>query len=68
MPKEKEDFRPIYETLRERFPGRDVISLPEAAKVVGMKSETYRADPTWPRFYTGKHAKVHLAALARRMS
>lgn len=68
MPREKEDYRPIYETLREHFPGQEVITLPQAAKIVGMKPETYRADTSWPRFYTGKHAKVSLAALARRMA
>jgi len=68
MPRETEDYRLIYEALRERFPGRDAITLPQAAAVVGMKPENYRSDPTWPRFYTGQHAKVALAALARRMS
>jgi len=68
MPRETVDYRPIYETLLDMFAGRVAITIPEAAKVVGMKPETYRADPTWPKFYTGKHGKVALAALARRMS
>lgn len=68
MPREKEDFRSTLELLQQLFPGEAAITIPQAAKVVGIKPETYRADMSWPRFYTGKHAKVNLAALARRMS
>lgn len=68
MPKETEDYRLILEGLLERFPGQEVITIPQAAKVIGMKPETYRADPTWPKFRAGKHARVNLRALARRMT
>lgn len=68
MPKEKEDYRANLELLQQLYPGAAAISLPEAARVVGMKPDRYRADQSWPRFYTGKHARVSLASLARRMS
>lgn len=68
MPKEKEDYRANLEMLQGLYPGRATISIPEAAKIVGKKADTYRADPSWPRVMIGRQAVVSLAALARRLS
>ena len=68
MPKEKEDYRLILEGLLERFPGREAITIPQAAKILGVKPESYRADDTMPKFTVGQRQVVSLRALARRMT
>ena len=68
MPREKEGFRDNLAVLMEMFPGRATITIPEAARVIGMKPETYRADRSWPRVSKGKQEVVSLGDLARRIS
>lgn len=68
MPREKEAYRDNLEILRDMFPGRITISIPEAAKAIGMKPENYRADRSWPRIAKGKQEVVSLGDLARRVS
>lgn len=68
MPKEKEGYRDNLAVLKELFPGRVTVSIPEAAKVIGMKPENYRADTSWPRVTKGKREIVSLGDLARRIS
>lgn len=68
MPREKEGYRDNLAILRELFPGRITITIPEAAGVIGMKPETYRADKSWPRIQKGKQEIVSLGDLARRVS
>ena len=68
MPREKEGYRDNLAILREMFPGQITITIPEAAKAIGMKPETYRADKSWPRVSKGKQEVVSLGDLARRIS
>ena len=68
MPKEKEGCRDNLAILREMFPGRLTISIPEAARAVGMKADNYRADKSWPRIFKGKQEVVSPGDLARRVS
>lgn len=65
MPREKETFRDNLESLRDRFPGKEQISVPEAAKYLGVTKERIFADPTFPRRQLGQQSIVILVNFAR---
>lgn len=65
MAREKETYRENLESLREAFPGREQISVPEAAKYLGVTKERIFADPTFPRRTLGKQSIVVLVNFAR---
>ena len=65
MPREKETFRDNLESLRERFPGREQISVPEAAKYLGVAKEHIMSDKTFPVRTLGQHHIVVLVNFAR---
>lgn len=68
MPKEKEDYRLNLERLEARFPGREAITIPEAAAFLGVKYERLKYDPTFPRVKVGKQEVMMIAPFARRIS
>lgn len=65
MPREKETYRDNLEELRARFPGREVISVPEAAGYLGVTKERIFGDETFPRRTLGKQTSVVLVNFAR---
>lgn len=67
MPREKEGFREQLQRLTEMYPGREMISLPEACKVTGCYRRTLLQDKTFPRKKMGNIYKIPLVALARWM-
>lgn len=54
MAREKETYRDNLEALRERFPGKEQISIPEAAEYLGVDVRRIRCDPTFPKKQFGK--------------
>ena len=68
MGREKETFRDNLESLRAQFPGREQISVPEAAKYLGVTKERIFSDPTFPRRTLGKNSIVVLVNFARWLS
>lgn len=72
MAREKEGFRDQLQALMDRFPGRDVIDIKEAAQVIGCHARTLREDKTFPVIKIGKPkgngpCRVSLVQLARWM-
>lgn len=72
MPREKEGFRDQLQALIERFPGREMIDLKEAAELVGCCTRTLREDKSFPVIKIGNPrghgpCRVSLVALARWM-
>ena len=65
MPREKETYRDNLESLRAHFPGREQISVPEAAKYLGVSKERILSDPTFPRRTLGQQNIVVLVNFAR---
>jgi hypothetical protein len=65
MPREKETYRENLEELRARFPGRETISVPEAAAYLGVTKERLFADETFPKRPIGKQTSVVLVNFAR---
>ena len=65
MAREKETFRDNLESLRERFPGREQISIPEAAAYLGVTKERIVSDETFPKRTLGKNTIVVLVNFAR---
>lgn len=51
--------------FRELFPDRACITIPQAARAVGMDADSMRADPTLPVFKVGSRRKVEITSLAR---
>lgn len=68
MPREKETYRLILAELREHFPGRNAVTIPEAAEYLGVKYDRLKADATFPRVTIGKQQVMLLAALAHRLT
>ncbi len=71
MPREKEGFRDQLQRLMERYPGREVIYIQEAATLLGVCVRTLREDKTFPQKKTGGRTGkvlVPLVGLARWMS
>lgn len=65
MPREKETYRDNLEALRERFPGREIISVPEAAGYLGVSKDRIFRDETFPKRALGKQTSVVLVNFAR---
>ena len=68
MPREPENYRIVLEGLRQYFPGKEAVTIPEAADYIGVKYERLKYDPTYPRFKCGKQEKMLLTLLAKRLS
>ena len=73
MPKEKEGFRDQLQNLMDRFPGREVIDIKEAAVLLEVHQDTLKRDKTFPYIKMGQRrgnspCKVMLVQLARWMS
>lgn len=71
VPREKEGFRDQLQNLMDRFPGREVIDLKEAAAMLEVCPRTLKVNKTFPaKKMGGKTAKyiVPLVGLARWMS
>lgn len=68
MPREKEDFRENLARLTERFPGREAISIQEAAPILGRCVRTLVDDKKFPKIKIGSSWSVPLVGLARWLS
>lgn len=68
MSREKEDFRENLARLTERFPGREAISIQEAAPVVGRCVKMLSYDKSFPKRKVGNRWSVPLVGLARWLS
>lgn len=68
MPREKEDFREALARLTERFPGREAISIKEAAPLVNRCEKALRYAPDFPKRKIGNIWYVPLVGLARWLS
>ncbi len=58
MSREKSTYRANLEELRERFPGKEQITLPDAARYLGMDVRRLRADPTFPAKAVGNKKQM----------
>lgn len=65
MPREKETFRDNLESLRAYFPGRETITIPEAAAYLGIDRDRLLRDETFPRRKVCGHYVIVLVNLAR---
>lgn len=65
MPREKETFRDNLASLREAFPGKEVITMPEASRYLGIDRRRLIADETFPKRLLGGNYVVVLVNLAR---
>ncbi len=65
MPREKETYRDNLESLRASFPGKEQISVPEAARYLGVTKERIFADDTFPKRKLGCQYIVVLVNFAR---
>ena len=73
MSREKEGFREQLQALMDRFPGREVIDIKEAADVLGCCTRTLRDSKDFPIIKLGSPrghgpCRVSLVQLARFMS
>lgn len=69
--REKENFREQLQRLMDRYPGREVIDIKEAADMLGVHPRTLRTDDSFPqRKIGGKTGPVvvPLVGLARWLS
>lgn len=62
---EKATFHDHLTRLREVFPDRECISIPQAAKFYGCNPNTLRQDKTFPAKKVGRYHKVTLINFAR---
>lgn len=72
MAREKEGFREQLQALMDRFPGREVIDLKEAAQLLGCCVRTLRENEDFPVIKIGNPkgngpCRVSLVQLARWM-
>lgn len=67
MPREKEGFRDQYQTLSERFQGREAITLNESCEILGLDRKALLGSKDFPARKVGKRYIVPLVALARWM-
>ena len=68
MPREKEGFREQLARLTEKFPDREMITLPEACEVTGCYRQTLLRDKSFPRKKMGAVYRIPLVQLARWLS
>lgn len=67
MPREKEGFHEQYQILRQRFDDREVITMDESCKLLGLDRDALRNDKTFPAKKVGKKYIIPLVSLARWM-
>ena len=65
MPREKETYRENLASLREAFPGREQISVSEAARYLGVNKRRILADDSFPKRMLGQQFIVVLVNFAR---
>lgn len=73
MSREKEGFRDQLQNLMDKYPGREVIDIKEAAALLDVHQDTLKRDKTFPYIKMGKKrgngpCRVALVQLARWMS
>lgn len=68
MAREREGYRPVLEELHSAFPGKSVLTLPEAAKFLGKDRRTLLKDKAFPAQMIGGRYAVPVTALARYIS
>lgn len=68
MPREKEDYRENLARLTERFPGRDTITITEAAALLGRCARTIRESKSIPKVKMEREYLIPLVGLARWLS
>lgn len=73
MPREKELYRDNLQMLRERFPGKETISIQEASKIVGVSRQSLVANKDFPKIDIGNgskncHWRVPIIKLASYLS
>lgn len=68
MPRERECYRDNLANLRDRYPGKEAISLNEAAAYLGAKRERLLGDETFPWRKLGGQYIVVLVNFARWLS
>ena len=64
MAREAKYFRDNLESLRAYFPGKEMVSVPEAARYLGTTKESLFADDTFPILRLGKQSRVVLVNMA----
>lgn len=62
---EKATFNAHLSRLQEVFPGKETITIPDAAKFCGCDPRTLRADRSFPAKKFGNKMKVSVINLAR---
>lgn len=68
MAREKPDFREQLDRLLQRFPGREMIEVKEAAAVIGCDFRTLVRDKNFPTRQLGTRYVVPLVSMARWMA
>ncbi|WP_312611331.1 helix-turn-helix domain-containing protein [Oscillibacter sp.] len=66
--REKAGFRDQYQTLRERFADREVITIEESSALLGLDRRVLLNNGEFPAKKVGKKYIIPLVALARWMS
>lgn len=64
MAREKEGFRELYGALIERFPGREAITMKEAADVLSVSLDVIAESRDFPKKKIGRRVIVPLVKLA----
>lgn len=57
-------YKETLEMLRDMFPGRAIVSIPEAAAAIGANPQSLREDPSLAKTRYGKQKRIALPALA----
>ena len=68
MAREKPEFREQLERLSQRYPGREMIEVKEAAAVIGCDFRTLVRDEAFPTRKLGTRYVVPLVGMARWMA
>lgn len=68
MAKEKENYHEHLARLSKRFPGREAITVPEAAALLGRCTRTVREDKTLPKVRLNREYLIPLVGFARWLS
>ena len=68
MPREKEGMRDLYVELKTRCGGNELISIGDAAEVLGVCKRTLQKTKSFPAQLVGRRQMVSVLALARWMS
>lgn len=66
--REKEHFRTELDRLSALFPGREAITLAEAAGVIGCCSKTLERNKAFPKMKVGSRWVVPLVKLANYLT